>query len=269
MSWLSVEKGADYRWSGRGGASARARSAPPSRKVPESPSSRAMSVPGALRSSGSTFPGWLLRACMGLTVAGCAPAPPAVNAAQAHILRIHGLADPSLTIQVSTRYLTAAKKCRRAANLLRRLDGAAAPLAVRVNSPVERIGTEDYEARVVLDYFEPGKCGWHPFSIGFQVSTPQGVSTGQVITDEDGVSRNVPGPESKVWIDAAVQHDSSPGTDRPEGATYIRPLELQCREHSLRGATILTCVPEGPRELALISEEATEVRVDFKDMTER
>jgi len=190
-----------------------------------------------------------------------------VNAAPAQIVRIHGQADPTLTIQVSTQYLTSAKKCRRAASLLRRLDGAVAPLAVRINSLVQRTRTGAYEAQVALDHFEPGECGWRPFSIGFQVSTPQGISTGRVVEDEDGGSRNVPGPEAKVWIDAARQHDGSRGTDHPKGTTYIRPLELQCRQHALRGVPILACVPEGPRELALISEQTTEVRVDFKDMT--
>jgi hypothetical protein len=187
-----------------------------------------------------------------LAIAGCsAPEPPAVNAAPAKTVRIHGDADASLTIRISTQYQSTGKKCRDAA-------------PIWVESTVAR-SASGYEAPVSFDHFRADECGWQPFVISFQVTNQEGLSTGSFATGPQG-TEHVPGPEGKVWISPAGGRADSSGALRM-GAIAIRPLDLKCTVNVIRGARGLSCVPNSPRELPLISEEATEVRVDFDDLT--
>lgn len=197
-------------------------------------------------------------------LAGCAdtaPESPVVNPDPARIVRIHGTADPSLTIHISTQHLSTEKKCARKGT------GAAAtlPQSVRVDSSVTRSGNE-YESHVALDHFEEGGCGWKPFVIGFQVANEQGTTTGHFATGAQG-TQLVPGPENKVWISRPGQLDWSGKVSSRQGASAIRPLDLNCAQIELRGATALSCVTDSPRELPLISDQARDVRVNFRDVT--
>src|SRR5688572_12753762 len=117
---------------------------------------------------------------LALTMAAClSPEPPVVNAAPIGLVRVHGTASPSLTIRVSTQYVTTAKSCR--------LKGAApsVPSSEWVESSVTREGAS-YEATVTLDHFQQDDCSWQPFAIAFQVTNQQGLSTGRFITDAGG-----------------------------------------------------------------------------------
>jgi hypothetical protein len=177
--------------------------------------------------------------------AGCSPSePPAVNAEPAHHLRVFGLATPSLTVRVGAQYFTSEKKCQR--------DGR--PQSTWVEAPVTRTEGQ-YEASVSLDHFQQGECRWRPFMIGFHISTAGGLSTG---SRTDG-GEFAPGAEGKVWI-------SVPGDER-QGGAFVRPLDLQCSRNELLAPQAISCVPNSPRELPLLSTDATEVQVDFTDQT--
>jgi hypothetical protein len=188
-----------------------------------------------------------------LALAACAPEPrpPVVNPAPAKLLRVHGAADDSLTVRVSTRYLTTKADCQ--------------PQSRWVDSDVSR-ASGNYEAMVAIDHFQPGECGWYPFVIAFHVTNRQGLSTGEFSSGPAGTT-HVPGPEGKVWISAPGGSRSSTDREPRRGASFIRPLELGCAQNVIRGARGLSCVPDSPRELPLLSEQATEVRVDFRDLT--
>lgn len=173
-----------------------------------------------------------------------------------------GTAEPGLVLRVFTQWFSSADGCRKAENIFRRLDGRTTPQSTWVEAEVKRSGAE-YEALVPLDHFEAGECGWHPFVIAFQVTNPDGTSTGHFETDAAGTTRLVPGPENRIWIDAGPAREAQRGGQGPRGAAFIRPLELICAENRIRDAAGLSCVPVSPRELALISEDAKEVRVDF------
>lgn len=207
-----------------------------------------------------------LAVTLALTLAGCSPSgPPVPNPHPVRMVRVTGALDPSLDVRVFTRHFTAARKCRRAENLLRRLDGKTQPRSAWVESAVQR-DDGGYAATVILDHLDPGECGWHPFVIAFQVSTDDGLSTGRVVAGADGQRRLEPEPESRIWIDSdAAQAARRDG--RPAGHQQIAPLELACRQHAIHGVAALSCLPEIPRGLALLSEQATEVRVDFRDRT--
>lgn len=186
-----------------------------------------------------------------------------VNTAPAKLLRVHGTIDPTLSVRVITRYMSTAEKCRRGTSLIA---GASAPLSTSVESAVQRSGG-NYEATVTIDHFLDDACRWYPFVIGFQLANEAGASTGEFSTGADGTVL-VPGPESKVWISRPGEGLASSGGSRREGASFMRPLELQCRTQSLRGAHALTCVPASPRELPHVSGDAVEVQVDFKDLSQ-
>jgi hypothetical protein len=189
--------------------------------------------------------------CAALTLAGCdTTEPPVVNAAPVKIIRVHGNADESLTIRVSTQYQSTVKKCRDAT-------------PIRVDSAVARVDGR-YEAPVAVDHFRDDECHWQPFVIGFEVSNQAGLSTGQFVTGAQG-TEHVPGPLGKVWISPVAGRTDASGTLR-KGALAIRPLELKCTATVIRGARGLSCVTNSPRELPLLSEQATEVRVDFEDI---
>lgn len=184
------------------------------------------------------------------------------------LVRIHGEADPTLQVEVQTRWLTVAERCGRAPGLLQRLDGATpTPWSLWVAAPVRRDGRQ-YEATVALDHFEAGECAWHPFVIGFLVTHEEGVTTGQFVSSGADAGRFEPGPEARIWVDSAVRRAASrQARDDPRGLGQVRPLQLGCRVIVIRGAKGLSCVPDTPRELALITEDAVEVRVDFRDRT--
>jgi hypothetical protein len=193
-----------------------------------------------------------LACCAALALAGCdTTEPPAVNPAPAQNVRVHGNADASLTIRISTQYQSTVKKCRDLA-------------PIWVDSAVARTDTS-YEAPVSMDHFRADECHWQPFVIAFEVANQAGLSTGQFVTDPQG-TKHVPGPEGKVWISPVAGRADSSGTLR-QGALAIRPLDLKCSVNVIRGARGLSCVTNSPRELPLISEAATEVRVDFEDLT--
>lgn len=231
---------------------------------------RSTSLPASSgRSSGVLAPLAAAGALLGL--AACSgqdgPVEPVANAQPRQLVRIHGEADPALEVEVLARYYTAGSRCSVAPGLLQRLNGAAAtPRSIWVAVPVKREGRQ-YEARVALDHFEPGECGWHPFTIGFKVTSGEGISTVQAVPGSGG-QRLEPGPEPRIWVDSAVRRAASPqAANDPRGRREVRPLELTCAANQIRGTKALSCVPDSPRELLLISEDAAEVRVDFRDLT--
>ena len=235
-------------------------------RIPVAPGATAGTARGAPRRQAHRAWGGLVLA-LAVTLAGCgASGPPDPNPDPAQRVRLSGALDPSLDLRVFTQHFTAARKCRSAENLFRRLDGRTQPRSVWVESAVQR-DDDRYVATVALDHFEPGECGWHPFVIAFQVSTRDGLSTGRVVPGADGQHRLEPEPESRIWIDAAAAGAAS-RDGRPAGHRQIAPLELTCRQHAIQGVMALSCLPEIPRGLALLSEEATEVRVDFRDRTD-
>jgi hypothetical protein len=193
-------------------------------------------------------------------LAACDPPPaPVVSASPARILRVHGDADPTLTIRVSTRHISTGEECARKAG------GAAVPRAREVESSVTRSDT-GYEATVVLDHFVADACRWHPFLISFQVTNRAGLSTGHFATGPQGTT-HTPGLEAKVWISAPEGSRSATDREARHGSAYMRPLELQCTKNVMGGVSGLSCVPDSPRELPLISTEAADVQVDFHDLT--
>lgn len=195
---------------------------------------------------------WWLACIAALALAGCdTTEPPSVNPAPAKIVRVHGNADASLTIRVSTQYQSTVKKCRDVA-------------PIWVDSAVARADSS-YEAPVSMDHFRADDCRWQPFVIAFEIANQAGLSTGQFVTGPQG-TEHVPGPEGKVWISPVAGRTDSSGTLRL-GALAIRPLDLKCSVNVIRGARGLSCVTNSPRELPLISEDASEVRVDFEDLT--
>lgn len=199
---------------------------------------------------------------LALALAACdaAPPAPAPNATASHAVRIHGLADPSLTVQVTTQYLTSAEACRQKTGP----GGALAPRSDWIASPVTRSGSS-YEATVLLDHFQADECGWYPFVIAFELANGAGLRTGHFARTAAGTS-HVPGPEGKIWISTALS-PAAPDGSRRTGSGYVRPLDLQCTVQSIRGAKGLSCVPNSPRELPLISESAQEVEVNFRDFS--
>jgi hypothetical protein len=211
-----------------------------------------------LMAASSAMPRWYWAATLGLALTACSPPePPVENSAPTRLVRIHGNASPSLTIKVSTQYLSTSRDCRR------KQSRVTAPMSTWVESDVTRTGTT-YEASVSLDHFAEDECRWQPFVIGFQVMNQAGLSTGRFSTGEKGTEL-VPGPENKVWISTPGQQNSPDG--HRAGSAFIRPLDLKCTVNALRGTKSLSCVPNTPRELPLLSEQATEVQVDFEDLT--
>jgi len=197
---------------------------------------------------------------------------PVPNDASTRHVQIRGTADETLGLRVFTQYQSTIASCRQADNLFRRMDGQTRPQSVWVESPVQRTGRA-YEARVALDHYLPGECGWRPFVIGFQVTNPEGLSTGQFIPLGGGRNRLEPGPENRIWVGAAAGAGGEAGSARdghaarPVGAKEIRPMLLLCRQQEIRLARAISCVLDSPRELPLISLEAQAVQVDFRDLT--
>lgn len=203
----------------------------------------------------------LCAASASLILAGCAPPPaPNVNTAPAKLLRVHGTADPSLSIRVATRYISTAQKCAQKSNSLSR---NSLPLSQVVEATVDRSGA-DYEATVSLDHFERGECGWRPFAIAFRASTADGLSTAFSSADAQG-SSPIQVSEYQVWISDPAPGDPNAPEAR-QGASAIRTLELKCRQNEIGGTRGLSCIEDSPGPLALISQEATQVRVDFQNL---
>lgn len=204
----------------------------------------------------------LCAAAATLLLAGCAPPPaPSVNPAPAKLLRVYGTADPSLTIRVGTRYISTAKKCGQRRNSL---SGSSVPLARVVEATVERSGT-NYEATVPIDHFERGECGWRAFAIAIRAITDGGLSTGFSTADPRGTGPTQ-SSEYKVWISDPTPGDPNSPESR-QGTRVIRTLELNCRQVVMGDIKGLGCIEDIPGPLALISEDATEVRVNFQDLT--
>lgn len=201
-------------------------------------------------------------ATLALALAACDAAPPApvYNPAAAHAVRIHGLTDPALSLQVTTQYLASADACREKAGP----NGAPAPRSAWIESPVARNG-DTYEATVLLDHFQADECGWYPFVIAFQVVNGAGLGTGHFARTTAGTS-HVPGPEGKIWISTELS-PAAPDGSRRTGSAYVRPLDLHCTVQSIRSVNGLSCVPNSPRELPLISGAAKEVEVNFRDFS--
>lgn len=198
-----------------------------------------------------------------LALCGCGPAAePTVNPAPAMQLRVHGSADPSLTVGISTQYVSTDDDCRTGTNLF----GAnGKPRSRWIESTVTRSG-DGYEATIPFDYFAADECAWFPFVIAFHVTNQDGLSTGRYVTTTAG-TRHDPGPEGKVWISAPERRGSTPQPNARKGASFMRPLELYCTRNVIREIESLSCIPDSPRELPLVNGEATEVRVDFRDRT--
>jgi hypothetical protein len=197
-----------------------------------------------------------------LLLAGCSPPPPpSVNPAPAKPLRVYGTADPSLTIRVATRYVSTAKQCAQSSHSLSR---NSLPLSQVVEATVDRSGA-DYEATVSIDHFERGECGWRAFAIAFRASTEDGLSTGFPTADAPDTGP-IHTSEYKVWISDPAPGDSNAPESR-QGTSAIRTLDLKCRQIVIGGIKGLSCIESSPGPLALISEETTQVRVDFQDLT--
>jgi len=195
-------------------------------------------------------------------LAGCSPPPPPiVNPAPAKLLRVYGTADPSLTIRVATRYVSTAKQCAQSSHSLSRNP---VPLSKVVEATVDRSGA-DYEATVSIDHFERGECGWRAFAIAFRASTEGGLSTA-FSTADAGDTGPIHSSEYKVWISDPTPSDSNAPESR-QGASAIRTLDLKCRQIVIRDIKGLSCIESSPEPLALISEEAREVRVNFRNLT--
>lgn len=193
-------------------------------------------------------------------LAGCSPAdvqPPVANPDPATLLRVHGAVDPSLAVRVHTQYLTTQDECR-----IEGTAGKAAPQSRWVESPVTRSDGE-YEATVAIDHFREDACRWRPFVIAFQVTDAQDLTTGRFSRGPGGMEL-APGPENKVWISMPGQRESTGEVSQRRGTPAIRPLDLYCGEIALREARALSCVTDSPRELPLLSTDATEVRVNFR-----
>lgn len=195
-------------------------------------------------------------------LAGCSPQavePPVANPDPSRLLRVHGMADPALTIAVLTQYLSSQDQCR-----VQNAAGKLVPRSQWVESKVTRSNGE-YEAEVAIDHFKDDACRWLPFVIGFQVTDAQGITTGRFSTGPDG-TQLIPGPENKVWISMPGQRESTGEISQRRGARAIRPLDLYCAPIELRSAKALSCVTDSPRELPLLSGDATEVSVNFRQM---
>lgn len=207
-----------------------------------------------------------------LTGCGGRTETPVASDTPAREVRIWGTADETLGLRVLTQYQSTVDSCRQADNVFRRMDGETRPQSVWVESTVQRTG-RDYEAHVALDHYLPGECGWRPFVIGFQVTNPEGLSTGQFMPVGAGRNRLEPGPENRIWIGAPAGTGGEGGSARsgnaarPAGAKEIRPMLLLCRQQEIRLARAISCVLDSPRELPLISLEAEAVQVDFRDLT--
>lgn len=208
-----------------------------------------------------------MRACRialaALALCSCgSPKPPAINAAPARLLRVHGTVDRSLTIAISTQYVSTDDDCRVGTSLW---GSPGKPRSQWIESAVAR-SAEGYEATVSFDYFAQDDCAWFPFVIAFQVTNQAGLSTGRYVSSAGG-TRHVPGPEGKVWISAPERAGSTPLRNAREGASFMRPLELFCTRNIIREVQSLSCIPDSLRELPLVNGEATQVRVDFRDRT--
>lgn len=204
----------------------------------------------------------LCAAAATLLLAGCSPPPaPAENPAPAKQLRVYGTADPSLTIRVATRYISTAKTCAQSSHSLSR---HSVPLSQVVEATVERSGV-NYDATVSLDHFEPGECGWRAYAIAFRASTEDGLSTGFPTADAADTGP-IHTSEYKVWISDPAPGDPNAPESR-QGTSAIRTLDLKCRQILIGDIKGLGCIEDSPGPLALISEEATQVRVDFRDLT--
>jgi hypothetical protein len=179
---------------------------------------------------------------------------PGVNPAPTKFVRVSGTADSSLSIKVSTVYISSEKKCRRVTNWFA---GASAPLSERVESPVSRSGAA-YVARVSVDHFQEGRCRWRPYSIEFQATTRDGLTTGYFSTVGD-VTRHVDGPVSAIWFP-----DSGRGEN---GAASIAPLVRECRKMQKGDVAGLLCIPPARGNVTMLAEHATQVQVNFRDLT--
>jgi hypothetical protein len=198
-------------------------------------------------------------AAAALFLAACSPPPaPTVNPAPTKPLRVHGTADPSLTIKVATRYISTAEQCGQGSHWLSR---NSVPLSKVVESTVDRSGA-DYEATVSIDHFERGECGWRAFAIAIRASTEDGMSSGFLSADARDTGP-IHSTEYKVWISDPTPGDPNAPESR-QGTSAIRTLDLKCRQIVIGGIKGLSCLEDSPGPLALISEEATQVRVDFR-----
>jgi len=195
-------------------------------------------------------------------LAGCSPQAveaPVANPEPGRLLRVHGVVDPSLAIEVHTQYLSSQDQCR-----VENAAGKPVPRSQWVESTVTRANGE-YEAEVAIDHFQEDACRWLPFVIAFQVTDAAGVTTGR-FSPGPGGTQLVPGPENKVWISMPGQRESTGEVSQRRGARAIRPLDLYCAPIELRSAKALSCVTDSPRELPLLSGDATEVNVNFRPM---
>lgn len=197
----------------------------------------------------------LLCIVMAAAVCGCdrlalSGEAPLVNPNPQRSVRVSGSVDPSLSIKVSAVYVSTERECRRVTNWFA---GASAPLSERVESSVSRSGTA-YEALVSLDHLLEGKCRWRPYAIEFQIATQDGLSTGSFAT-VGNVTRHVAAPVSVIWIDAR------------KGVPPPLPLVRECRRMHRGEAAGLLCVPPVRGNVTTLSEAATEVQVDFRDLT--
>lgn len=194
-------------------------------------------------------------------LAGCSPAdvqPPIANPGPARLLRVHGTVSPPLSLRVHTQYLSTKDQCR-----IEDAAGRSIPRSQWVESGVTRSGGE-YEAMVAIDHFQEDACQWRPFVIAFQVTNAQGLTTGRFSSGQGGTGL-VPGPENKVWISMPGQRESTGEVSQRRGTRTIRPLDLFCAEIAVRDARALSCVTDSPRELPLLSGDATEVSVNFSE----
>jgi len=204
--------------------------------------------------------------CPGTSVAR--PAAPryeeaVVNAHPARVLRVFGTVDPSLTIKVRTSYFNFEGKCRQKNDVP---EGGPESRPAWVESRVVRSG-DSYDTQVVYDYFQDGTCHWYPYEVMFQVTNLDGLTTGYFSTVINATThvadtRHIAAPSTMIWI-------NPPGTADSPGhvaARSLAPLDVDCREHRWPGgdANSLDCPVTTS---SLISQEATEVRLNLHDQT--
>ena len=188
---------------------------------------------------------------------------PVANVHPLKAFRLHGHIDPTLSIEVSTQYLSSVEKCRRAPNIFGAIEGAFGPLSVWVHSDLHRTGNE-YDAMVIIDRYVEGRCRWYPYAVGFFIKTSDGVTTGQFETDGHG-TRHIDRAVPVIWVNTPGKGDRLSIDLAIKGAKSLPALEIGCREVAESGVKGLLCDRQRPSMTAVITEDATDVDVSFRD----
>jgi len=185
---------------------------------------------------------------------------PVPNPHPTKVVRVHGTIDPSLSLEISTQYMSSAPRCSRTINWL---EGVSDPISVWSESVVQR-SDDQYEASVIIDRYQEGSCGWYPSAIGFYVTNRNGAATFHSEWKQ-GSAHEGAGPQQLVWIHTLGKGGSLEVDVRTGGVARLVPFEVGCVELVSTGLTRLNCY--SPRGIPAISEDATEVHVDLRDLT--